>query len=469
MKRTFKPSIFRKIKMPDAFIIIFGIALLAAIATYIVPAGMFEREEVDGITRVISGSFENTEGNPANLLDLFVAIQQGMIETANIIFLIFMIGGVVAVIEHTGAIDAGINLLIEKSKGKYMVLITTVALAFGVLASMGLVANAVIAFIPIGIALARNLKMDAVVGISMIYLGYYAGMIAGIFDPVILAFAQNIAELPLFSGMYLRVFIFIGMITTVIIYTNYYAKKIKNDSMKSVLGNQPFGEVDETEAAVPEKFTKIHAINLLLFVGFLGYFIWGAFTREWGINELVGVFLMMGVAIAIVSRISPNEYIRIFIDGAKSITYGALVVGLARAVVIILENGQIMDSIVNATLVPLQAAPPFVGGILLFIFNLCFNLLVTSGTGQAAIIMPLMVPIVDVLEITRQTGVLAFMLGDGITNIIAPTSGVLMAVLAVGGVKWTQWIKFVWPVFVIWFIIGLAAVSYALLVNYGPY
>src|SRR5699024_8898325 len=236
MKRTFKPSIFKKIKMPDVFIIIFGIAILAAIATYIVPAGMFEREEVDGITRVISGSFENTEGNPANLLDLFVAIQQGMIETANIIFLILMIGGVVAVIEHTGAIDAGINLLIEKSKGKYMVLITTVALAFGVLASMGLVANAVIAFVPIGIALARNLKMDAVVGISMIYLGYYAGMIAGIFDPVILAFAQNVAELPLFSGMYLRVFIFIGMITTVIIYTNYYAKKIKNDPMKSVLG-----------------------------------------------------------------------------------------------------------------------------------------------------------------------------------------------------------------------------------------
>lgn len=468
MKRTFNSNIFNRLKMPDAFIIIFGIVVLAAIATYIIPSGSFEREEVDGITRVISGSYTHADSNPANLLDIFVSIQNGLIETANIVFLIFMIGGVVAIIEHTGAIDAGINVLIEKAKGKYMMLITTVALTFGILASMGLVANAVIAFIPIGIALARNLRMDAVVGISMIYLGYYAGMIAGIFDPVILAFAQNIAELPLFSGMYLRVFIFIGMITTVILYTNYYAKKIKNNPEKSVLGEARFEEGEETTNA-PAKFTKTHAINLLLFVGFLGYFIWGAFTRDWEINQLVGVFLMMGVAIGIVSKISPNEYVRIFINGAKSITYGALVVGLARAVVIILQDGLIMDTIVNATLVPLQAAPAFVGGILLFIFNLAFNLLVTSGTGQAAIVMPLMVPIVDVLDITRQTGVLAFMLGDGITNIVAPTSGVLMAVLAVGGVKWTQWIKFVWPVLVAWFVIGLLAVSYALMVNYGPF
>lgn len=464
-----KEKWYKRLEMPDAFVIIFSIVLLAAVLSYLIPAGTFVREEVDGVTRVIPGSYTYVESNPANVLDLFVSIQKGMIDTANIIFLILIVGGIVKIIEYTGAIDAGINVLIQKTKGRYMVLITLVALTFGILASMGLVANAVIAFVPIGIALARNLKLDAIIGVSMIYLGYYAGMVAGVFDPVVLVFAQTIAELPLFSGMTLRVFIFIGMILSVIIFTNRYAKKVKNDPSKSILGNRPFNDDEGITNIEPPKFTVLHGINLLIFVGYLGFFIWGAFTRSWGINELVGVFLMMGFTVGFVSRISPNQFVKIFIEGARGITYGALVVGLARAVVIILENSQILDTIVNATLVPLQAMPTYIGGLMLFVFNLLFNFLVTSGTGQAAIVMPLMVPITDVIGITRQTGVLAFILGDGITNIVAPTSGVLMAVLAVGGVKWTDWIKFVWPILLSWIVIGTLALLYALVTGYGPY
>lgn len=464
-----KEKWYKRLEMPDAFVIIFSIVLLAAVLSYLIPAGTFVREEVDGVTRVIPGSYTYVESNPANVLDLFVSIQKGMIDTANIIFLILIVGGIVKIIEYTGAIDAGINVLIQKTKGRYMVLITLVALTFGILASMGLVANAVIAFVPIGIALARNLKLDAIIGVSMIYLGYYAGMVAGIFDPVVLVFAQTIAELPLFSGMTLRVFIFIGMILSVIIFTNRYAKKVKNDPSKSILGDRPFNDDEEITNIEPPKFTVLHGINLFIFVAYLGFFIWGAFTRSWGINELVGVFLMMGFTVGFASRISPNQFVKIFIEGARGITYGALVVGLARAVVIILENSQILDTIVNATLVPLQAMPTYIGGLMLFVFNLLFNFLVTSGTGQAAIVMPLMVPITDVIGITRQTGVLAFILGDGITNIVAPTSGVLMAVLAVGGVKWTDWLKFVWPILLSWIVIGTLALLYALVTGYGPY
>jgi len=464
-----------KFVMPDAYVIIFSIIALAAIATYFVPAGSFERETVDEVTKVIPGSYTPQESNPANLLDLFKSVQLGLIETANIIFLIFIIGGIVAVIESTGAINSGINTLIDKTKGRYMLLIATVSGIFGMLASMGVVANAVIAFIPIGIALAKSLKLDAITGVAMVYLGYYSGMIAGIFDPTILGLAQTIAELPLFSGMPLRIVIFIALITITIIYTSRYAKKVKNNPEKSAMNitsletEQHQSEETETDNNNKTVFTNTQKLVLLTFIVSLGIFIYGALTMDWGINDLVGVFLIMGVVIAIIARISPNKFVNLFIDGAKSITYGALVAGLARGVVVVMENGHILDTIVNAALTPLESTSLFIGGQLLFIFNLLFNLLVTSGTGQAAIVMPIMVPLVDILGLTRQTGVLAFMLGDGFSNIIAPTSGVLMAVLAVGGVKWTEWIRFAFPLLLMWIAVGFIAVGYAIITGYGPF
>lgn len=459
--------------MPDAFIIIFGIVVLAALSTYILPAGSYERETIDGVTTVVPDSYSTVESNPANLMDIFKSVQLGMIEAANIIFLIFVIGGIVQVINSTGAIDSGINTLIDKTKGRYMLLIASVSGIFGVLASLGLAANAVIAFIPIGIALARSLKLDAIVGIATVYLGYYSGMIAGIFDPSILGLAQTIAELPLFSGMLLRVFIFIALITATILYINRYAKKVKNNPEKSIMGDTPFGSLKEEPIEILQggktNFTSTQKLVLFTFVAFIGIFIYGAFTMGWSINELVGIFLMMGIVIAMIARINPNQFVRTFIKGAQSITYGALVVGLARAVIVILEDGVVLDTVVHAAMVPLGETTLFIGAQLLFFFNMAFNLIVTSGTGQAAIIMPVMVPIVDLLGLTRQTGVLILMLGDGFTNIITPTSGVLMAVLAVGGVSWTKWIRFAFPLLLIWIVIGIVAVGYATITGYGPF
>lgn len=461
-------NIKNKLSMPDAFVIIFVLIMLAALATYFLPSGSFERHKVDGITQVVPNSFEFTQSSPANIMDLFESIQLGLIETADIIFLIFIIGGIVNVIEHSGAINASIHTLISKTRGNYIVLNTSVMLIFGILASMGIVANAVIAFIPIGVVLAKSLKLDAITGIAIIYLGYYSGMIAGVFDPVILGYAQNIAELPLFSGIGLRIVIFICLITISILYVNRYATKVKKDPNKSLVTDSKITH-DEDSSETNVKFTWTHKIILLTFVVYLGIFVYGAFTRDWGINELVTIFLMMGVTVAIFARITPNKFVKIFIEGASSLTYGALVVGLARGVIVIMENGHIMDTIVNSLLVPLQSMGPFLGGELLFVFNWMFNLLVTSGTGQASIVMPIMIPIVDLIGITRQTGVLAFMLGDGFTNIIAPTSGVLMAVLAIGKVKWTNWVKFVFPLLMLWSVVGLIAVGYAILTNYGPF
>ncbi|MBP1970778.1 putative ion transporter superfamily protein YfcC [Virgibacillus natechei] len=461
----------RRFVMPDAFIIIFSIVFLAAVATYFIPAGTYERETFDNVTQVVPDSYSTVEANPTNLLDLFRSVQLGLVESANIIFLIFTIGGIVAIINSTGSINTGINALIVKTKGRYMLLIMSVSAIFGILATMGVAANAVIAFIPIGIALARSLNLDAIVGVATVYLGYYAGMVAGVFDPTILGLGQSIAELPLFSGITLRIVIFITLLIITITYINFYAKKVKNDPSKSLMGDRLFTDNnDESAGQVKDaNFTRKQKLIVSTFFVFIIFFVYGAFNYGWSINELAAIFLIMGVVVALIARITPNQFISTFMDGARSLVYGALVVGVARAVIVVLEQGNILDTIVHGALVPLESTSLFVGGQLLFAFNLLFNLLVTSGTGQAAIIMPLMVPIVDLLGLTRQTGVLILKLGDGFTNIITPTSGVLMAVLAVGGVQWTKWARFVLPLALMWVAVGAIAVGFATLTGYGPF
>jgi len=458
--------------MPDAFIIIFVIALLSAIATYIIPAGLYEREEVDRITQAIPGSFSFTESNPTSLMDLFLAIQNGMIESGNIIFLIFMIGGAVAILDYSGAIDAGINALVRKTKGNTTLLVASVIIIFGIICTVGVASNAVIAFIPLGIGLARALKLDAIAGVAIVYLGFYAGNTAGVLEPTILGVAQTIAELPLFSGLLLRLGVFIVLMIVTIIYVVRYINKITKDPSLSLMGDTPF-TTGADEAAEEEKrnqpFTKKHIAVILVFFIFIGIFLYGALTLDWSVNELAAIFIMMGIVVAAVNKISPNEFIKIFMNGAKNITYGALVVGIARAVIVVMQEGNIMDTIVYAALTPLESLGVGLGAMALYGFNLLFNLLVTSGTGQASIVMPLMVPLVDMLDITRQTGVLAMKLGDGITNIITPTSGVLMAVLAVGGVSWTKWFRFIYPLVLIWIVVGAAFMGLAAMINYGPF
>lgn len=458
----------KKFAVPDAFVIIFGILIIASIATYFVPSGEFEREDIDGRSIVVEGTYQGTEQTPVGVLDIFLAIQNGLIESADLIFMVLIVGGVVAILEYTGAINSGINALIDKANGKKYPLVILFIVLFAFMDMAGISGNAIIAFIPIGIILARGLNLDPLVGVAMVYLGQYVGVSTGTFDPVITGLAQNIAELPLFSGAWLRFIAFIALLIVTIIYICLYVRRISKDPSKKM---EEFDEVEELQQSEENigKFTGKHKIILLVFFAFMGLFLYGVFQLEWTVNELAAIFLMASIVIAAIAKINPNEFVKVFIKGAQGLVYGALVIGLARSIVLVLEQGAVLDTIVNYAFEPLNALPPMLGAITLFFFNLFFNLIITSGTGQAAIVMPFIVPLVDMLDITRQTGVIAFKLGDGITNIITPTSGVLMAVLAVGRVSYVSWFKFVLPLVLIWTVIGVIIVATAVLINYGPF
>src|SRR5699024_1493942 len=440
--------------------IIFGILIIASIATYLVPSGQFDREEMDGREIVIEGTYQASEQSPVSVLDIFLAIQNGLIESADLIFMVLIIGGVVAVLEHTGAINSGINSLIEKTNGRKYPLVILFIVIFAFMDMAGISGNAIIAFIPIGIILAKGLNLDPLVGVAMVYLGQYTGVATGTFAPVITGLAQNIAELPLFSGAWLRLSAFIALLLITIVYICLYVRKISKDPSKRMT---EFEDDDDLEDDRPKfgKFTNRHKIILLVFFAFLGLFLYGVFQFEWTVNELAAIFLIAAIVVAAIAKINPNQFVSVFIKGAQGMVYGALVIGLARSIVLVLEEGAVLDTIVNYAFEPLNTLPPMLGAITLFFFNLFFNLIITSGTGQAAIVMPFIVPLVDMLDITRQTGVIAFKLGDGITNVITPTSGVLMAVLAVGKVSFVSWFKFVWPLVLMWTVVGVITVAVA--------
>ncbi|MED4717981.1 YfcC family protein [Bacillus badius] len=462
----------RKITLgiPDAYVILFMILVLMALLTYAIPAGEFQREEVDGVTVVVPGSYTQIEASSASLMDIFIAIQKGMIESAPLIFLVLMIGGAFAVIESTGAIDALILKTIEKTKNKELVLITIVMILFSIFGTLGIIVNAVIAFIPIGIILARSMKLDAVVGVSMIYLGAYAGFNTAFLDPLTTGTAQQIAQLPLFSGIGYRVIMYIAVLLATILYVAWYVKRIQKNPMNSVLGNTPFPKIEEKDELSGEvSVTGTHKLVLIWLVLGIGLYVFGVFKYSWSLNEMAAIFLMIAVGTAVIARLTPNRLVKEFFAGARGLVYGAMIIGMARSIVVILEDGKILDTIVQGMANVMTPFTSVSGAIVMFIANELFNILVSSGSGQAVIVMPIMTPLADLMDIPRQVAVQAYKMGDGFTNVITPTSGILMANLAIAGVAWTKWIRFILPLLLIWTVLGIIFLAIGVLIDWGPF
>lgn len=463
-----KKKIF-KMRMPDSYIILFIMLMISAVLTYLIPAGTFDREEGGLVPTVIPGSFENIEGNPVGFMDFFLSIQTGMMEAANIIFLVLIIGGAFAVINATGAIDAGIMTLINKTRHRKILLVVSVATVFSIAGFLGVLHTAVIAFIPVGIIIARAFKLDAIVAVAIVYLGAYSGYTVAGLDPITTGFGQEIAGLPAFSALWYRFIIYILILISSILYILYYIKKIENTPSKSIMGEKKFSDEVMDNEDKEEAFTGLRKTILLFFTLCMSIYTVGVFKYDWGLNEMTALFIIIGIGTALMSRMEGNTFVKEFVKGAQGMVYAALIVGLARSIVVILENGMILDTIVNSISGILEPLPAVIGALGMYFFNLLFNLIITSGSGQAAIVMPIMAPLADIIGITRQTAVLAYNMGDGFTNTIAPTSGILMASIAVAGVSWIKWLKFMLPLLGIWIIIGTIALIVAVSIDLGPF
>lgn len=466
-RTTDNKKVKRKWEMPDTYVILFLVLLLAVIATYITPAGSFDREEVNGIERVIPNTYSEVENNSAGLMDIFLALQSGMVQSGSLIFLVLFAGGAFEVIERSGAIKGGILRAVNKTQGKEFWLIAIISLLFALGGAVGAVANSVIPFVAIGIIIARALRLDAIVAVAITFGATFAGFNVGFLNPYTVGIAQSIAGLPLFSGMTLRIITFIVIVGVTIFYTWRYAKKILDDPSKSLIGVLENSGDSEGELIAP--FTVRHKL-ILSFVGLaLLFFVFATIQFKWSIDHMAAFFIIIGLVSGIISGMNYNKVAHVFLEGCQKLVYGALIIGVARAILIIMENAQILDTAVNALAIPLETLPPVLAALGMFVANAALNFLVPSGSGQAMIAMPILSPLADMVGVTRQVAVQAFQFGDGFTNSIFPTSGTLMASLAVAGVSWIKWAKWMFPLFLIWCAIAVVMLVVGVLIGWGPF
>lgn len=435
----------RKFKMPHPYALIIILLLICTVLTYVVPAGVYDRYVNDeGTTVVDPDSFHYVDKTPVGPFEMIQSVPTGMNEVAWIIILVFIIGGAFGIINKTGAIEAGLSASIEKVKGKDSILIIFLMTIFSLGGATFGLAESTLIFIPICVMLTKALGYDAIVGMAIVNIGAVCGFAGGWMNIFTVGVAQGIAELPLFSGMGYRIFTHAVVLTIAIIFVLRYAKKIRSNPEKSYMyAIENTADSENSVSSSNLEFTGKR--KLVLIVALIGFaiLIYGI-TNGWSTGtQISSLFFVMGITCGYVGGLKTDEIWDAFVEGAKSVAYGALLVGLCRAMVVVLTNGQIIDTILHSLAGLLDGLPSVIAAGLMVIVQTLINFLVNSGSGQAATTMPIMAPLADILDISRQTAVLAFQYGDGLSNSLWPTSGILMAGLSMSGIPYDRWLKFV--------------------------
>ncbi|KAA0956950.1 putative basic amino acid antiporter YfcC [Planococcus sp. ANT_H30] len=444
------------------FNILFIVILFMAILTYFVPAGEYERLTNDaGQTIVVDGSYAQIDSNPAGFLTVFQAIHKGMVQSAPIIFFIFIVGGAFHVFRDTKAIEGAFASLSAKTKGKEMIMIPIVMIFFGIGgATIGMFEEA-FPFVMIMVPLAMILGYDSMVGLAMVLIGVSAGFTAAFMNPFTVGVAQGLAELPLFSGMLPRVGFWLVYMAAAIIFVMLYANKVKKDPTKSIVYDvDQAREIDRNMMGM-EKITKRQVAVLSILGLTLVVLAYSVIQFGWYIGEISALFIIMALVMGLVYGMGFNKITKSFVKGCEEMATGALIVGLAYAAVVILQESFIIDTILYSISSLISTIPASLSAGAMFITQALLNIAVASGSGQAALSMPIMVPLSDLIGVSRQTAVLAFQMGDGITNMFSPTNGLLFAALAMAGIPILKWFKWVWPLILVQAVLSLIFVTVA--------
>lgn len=465
---TEEPKKKRKVKVPHIFVILFIMIALASLASYVIPAGQFERQANDsGAEVIVPGTFEYAESSPVTFFEFMFAIPDGFIQTAEIIFGIIMIGGMFAVIERTGVIALGVNKLASKFSDKGLWIIPTLMLPFALFTTFTGQVEMSLIYLPAILPLVLKLGFDRITAAAIVLVSTIAGFSVALAIPANLGVAQEIAELPLYSGIGFRIALLVIVLLAGMAYVWRYAKKVQSNPELSIVFDE--NEVEpEVEDMAPVKATKRQIWTAFTLLAAFGVLLFGLLNYGWYFRELTGLYALIGITAGLVAGLKPSEIADAFNEGFKKILLGAIVVGIARGIAVVLDAGDIMDTIIFALGEFVSIMPDSLTAVFMLIVQAALNFLIPSGSGQAMVTMPIMTGLSDISGVTRQTAVLAFLLGDGFTNIFYPTSGYFMATLAVGGIRWEKWLKFILPLLIVWYSIAVVALIIAQFIEYGP-
>ncbi|MGW7989913.1 YfcC family protein [Staphylococcus xylosus] len=458
-ERHHTPKSKKKFKMPHIYVILFVFGVIATIATYIVPSGEFKRiKGPEGREMVDADSFHYITSAPVGIVDFISIIPRGLIEAGEIVFFTLIIGGMFMVLRRTGIIEIAVDNLARRFIYKSIFIIPVLTTVFAIVATLIGTAELSLVYIPVIIPLIIALGYDSITATAIALCGTVVGFTVGVLNPINTGLAQKLSGIPVFSGISLRIILFIVVLAVTIVFIMRYAKKVqKQPTLSSVYEDD--SEKRElyqyiTEHA-PTTATTRQKWGIAVIFAFFIILVYGVTTQGWFMVEMAGLFIFMGVIVGFVSGLSMQTICEAFNDGFKDVLMGAIIVGLARSIAVVLEDGKIMDTIVHGLGSVIDGTTPTIAVIGMYAVQMLINFIISSGSGQALVTMPIMAPLADMLGITRQTAVLAFQLGDGFTHIFYPTSGYFMAALAIGGVSYTKWIRFFFPLFIIWVVISI--------------
>lgn len=436
----------------DSLVLIFSIIILAQVLVYVIPQGTFERQpypENPDRSMVVAGSFETTAPEQqVNIhpLHFLLAVPKGFAAAQDIIFLVFITGGVIAILRASGAIDAVLHKAVVKFGRNPWILIGGCLVMFSLGSFTIGMGEEYVPLIPIIVTMSLAMRMDAIVAMGMVWIPYGIGWACAGTNPFGVIIAQNIANVPITSGWEFRLMMMAAFLTLAFHHIYRYAIKVQRNPAASLVAHIDYSEGFDLPQDTALNGPRI-AILIVFIAGIVG-FVYGVNAYDWYIDELNAVFLGIGLLAAGISRMSPGDTSRSFISGAAGMTAAALLIGFARTIEVVLVDGQVIDTVIHAIAGVLTNLGPESSAVGMLAVQTICNFFIPSGSGQAFVTMPIMSPLATLTEVPQQTAVLAYQFGDGFTNMIVPTSALVMGALALGRIPYGAWVRFLWPLLV---------------------
>lgn len=459
----------RPVKIPHVYVIICAIILFVSVCTWFVPPGQFDTEtiEVEGASRtvVIPGTFHILdEKHPAGVVTILSSLHRGLVSGAEVTMLIFLVNGAFSMVLKTGAFNAFLGSLLRKFSSRAKLVIPVFFLTFAVLSSTFGMWNEYNGLIPVFMGLGVALGYDALAGFAILELGKGIGWSAATLNPFSVPVSQGIAGVPIFSGMGFRVASFVIFSALGIGYIFYYGQKVSKDPSKSLIRDDKLEINFDRDEIINTKTTKKQMWILIEILISLIVIFYGSLKLGWGNAELAGIFVLMGIFAGAVSGWGPSRMAEEFLAGASTVVMGALVVGFAKAILVILQGALIIDTIVYYASQVLQGMPPIVAAQGMLLLQTLINFFIPSSTGQAATVIPILAPLGDLLGVSRQVTCLAFQFGDGFSNILWPTCSLAISI-GISGISMHKWWKFFLPLFGILYVAQALILSAAVLMG----
>ena len=432
-----------KIKMPNTYVLVAALIVLCAVATWFVPGGQYVTAEDGSVT------YESVDAVPQTW-QVFSAVYHGFVKQAGIIVFILVVGGAFWLLNATGAVSAGISRFITAVGRRDAWVLAALTVLFSLGGAVFGMSEETIPFVGIVVPLVVSMGYDALMGMLVVYVAANIGFSAAFLNPFTVGIAQEMAGLPLFSGMGYRFCCWALLTALTVGAVLLYAKHSKKT---------PARETATAETAEPPTRRQVWILIVLgLTVAAL---VWGVTRHQWYLPEITALFLAMGIVCGLIAGFPAGRIVDELLAGAKDILSAALVVGVASGIIVILQDGHIIDSILHAMQEGLDGTGPLASLGAMYGIQAVINFLIPSATAKAAITIPIMAPFSDMVGVARQAMVLAFQFGDGFTNMLTPTSGVLMASLAMARIPYGRWLRWIWKAVLVLLAVGFVLLAFA--------